>query len=211
MATSATESMSSARGAALSAPRPPAPEADEATQDLGGREEGRSKRHPVRTSLLLVLLLVVLGGGVWYGWTVTQSRYYVGATDDGTVAIFKGVPGKVAWLDLSKVYRRSDLHLADLTQSSQDTVRSGIIASSEPDAENKLLHLHDPGNMARTTPCPSAVPSTDSSSVPASPSASLTPSATTVAGPSASITPTQGGSDSQQTSTSPSPSASTSC
>jgi serine/threonine protein phosphatase PrpC len=199
MATSATESMSSARGAALAAPRPPTPESEEVTQDLSGLEEPRAKRHPLRTSLLLVLLLVILGGGVWYGWTVTQSRYYVGATDDGTVVIFKGVPGNVAWLNLHKVYRRSDLRLADLTESSQDTVRSGIIASSETDAESKLNHLRDPGNL----------PSADPPSGPAVPS--LNPSATTVTGASASTTPTQAAVDSQSPIVSPAPSASTSC
>jgi len=209
MATSATESMSSARGAALAAPRPPTPEPEDVTQDLGGREEARAKRHPLRTSLLLVALLLILGGGVWYGWSVTQSRYYVGATDDGTIAIFKGVPGKVAWLDLHKVYKTSNLHLTDLTESSQDTVRSGIIANSEPDAENKLNHLRDPGNLAHTTPCPGPVPSVDPSSGPTVPSQN--PSATTVTAASGSNTPTQAGPDSQSPSASPVPSASTSC
>src|SRR5262249_52746875 len=95
LATSADQSMSSARGAALSAPRPSAPggeDDDEADRALNGGRHAetpdRRKRHPVRTALLLVALLGVLGGGLWYAWSVTQSRYYVGATDDGTVAIF---------------------------------------------------------------------------------------------------------------------------
>src|SRR4029453_10163594 len=124
---------SSARGAALSAPRPPVPETEEeqrANAASAAREDGeRAKRHPLRTVILLVVLLGLLGGGLWYGWSVPQSRYYIGATDDGTVAIFKGVPGpKIAWIDLSKVYESSDpkLKVDDLTPAAQDSVHAGI-------------------------------------------------------------------------------------
>src|SRR5512142_1186798 len=56
MATSADQSMSSARGAALITPRPPAPET---SQPDGDRPEDsrRPQRHPVRTTLLLLVLL----------------------------------------------------------------------------------------------------------------------------------------------------------
>jgi len=85
MATSADQSMSSARGAAaLSAPRPSAPEAEDENRAVpavtGHRDDGDRRRHPVRTAVLLVVLLGVLGGGLWYAWSVTQSRFYIGAT-----------------------------------------------------------------------------------------------------------------------------------
>jgi protein phosphatase len=184
MATSANESMSSARGAALSAPRPPAPESDEGGSGGGrGRDEDpdRAKRHPVRTALLLVVLLAILGGGLWYSWSVTQSRFYVGATDDGTVAIFKGVPGKIAWLDLSKVYEKSGLRLDDLTPSAQDTVRQGIEANNAEEARRKLAELTDPNNPSRKQRCPNA-----------SASASAGATATTTASPPASGTASLG-------------------
>ena len=144
MATSADQSMSSARGAALAAPRPPVPSRGRgrARAAANARDEAaRPKRHPVRTVLLLVVLLGVLGGGLWYGWSVTQSRYYVGATDDGTVAIFKGVPGKIAWIELSKVYEPSTLKLDDLTPAAQSTVRQGIQVDSLEQAKDKLAAL----------------------------------------------------------------------
>src|SRR6185437_8856967 len=150
MATSADQSMSSARGAALVAPRPPAPEdSEEETVGLtaGGRREEddeRARRHPLRTVLILVVLLGLLGGGLWYAWSVTQSRFYIGATDDGNVAIFKGVPGKIAWLDLSKVYEKSDLRLDELTPSAQDDVKQGIEFDSADDARRSLATLTDP-------------------------------------------------------------------
>lgn len=167
MATSADQSMSSARGAALAAPRPPVPEPEEearARAVANARDEAnRPKRHPVRTVLLLVVLLGVLGGGLWYGWSVTQSRYYVGATDDGTVAIFKGVPGKIAWIELSEVYESSELKLDDLTPAAQSTVRQGIQVDSLDQAKDKLAALTDPDNPSRKQACPTDDPSADPS------------------------------------------------
>ncbi|GAA3238189.1 protein phosphatase 2C domain-containing protein [Dactylosporangium siamense] len=164
MATSADQSMSSARGAALAAPRPPVPEPEEEARNraaINARDEAaRPKRHPVRTVLLLVVLLGLLGGGLWYGWNATQSRYYVGATDDGTVAIFKGVPGKIAWIELSEVYEPSALKLDDLTPAAQGTVKQGIPADSLAEAEDKLAALNDPENPSRKQACPTGEPTT---------------------------------------------------
>ena len=54
----------------------------------------------------------MLGGGLYFGWSYTQSRYYVGATDDDQVVIFKGVQGEVIGLKLNTVYETSELTLA---------------------------------------------------------------------------------------------------
>jgi protein phosphatase len=214
MATSADQSMSSARGAALVTPRPSAPEDDreEAVSLNGGRsdrDDERARRHPLRTVLILVVLLGLLGGGLWYAWSVTQSRFYIGATDDGTVAIFKGVPGKIAWLDLSKVYEKSDLRLDDLTPSAQDDVKQGIEFDSADDARRSLATLTDPNSSARKSRCSSSpVGSTNGSPSPPVTSIppSLPPTSPTAPGsPNSSLTPS--GPDSVPVSTSPSPSA----
>jgi protein phosphatase len=161
MATSADQSMSSARGAATAPPRPAAPDTDDHTP-VGRDDDDRPRRHPVRTALLLLVLLGLLGGGLWGGWRYTQTRYYVGATSDGTVAIFQGVPGRVAWVDLSTVHERSDLHLSDLTPVAQGNIKEGILARSESDARRKLDELRDPNNPANrqhNQQCPSGSPS----------------------------------------------------
>lgn len=160
MATSADQSMSSARGAAYSRPRSASPEPAETREPDGGEwpDEDRPRRHPVRTVLLLVVLLALLGGGLWGGWKFTQTKYYVGATPDGTVAIFQGVPGKVAWLDLSSVHERSDLRLSDLTPVARDNVKQGIPFDNVSGARKKLVELQDPNNPAhqrKPQQCPS--------------------------------------------------------
>ncbi len=215
MATSADSSMSSARGAALVAPRPPAPEdSEEEAVSLSGarrddRDDERARRHPLRTVLILVVLLGLLGGGLWYAWSVTQSRFYIGATDDGNVAIFKGVPGKIAWVDLSKVYEKSDLRLDELTPSAQDDVKQGIEFDNADDARRSLATLTDPNSSARKSPCSSSpVGSTNGSPSPAAPSSppglnSTSPNAPGSSNPS--LTPT--GPDSAPMSASPTPTA----
>ena len=91
MATSADVSTPAARASALSAPRPAGPEEEPAA--------ARRRRPPAAPPAADALLLVwrcwsSLGGGVFGGWEYTQRQYYVGATDDGQVAVFRGVPGR---------------------------------------------------------------------------------------------------------------------
>ncbi|MET7393129.1 BofC C-terminal domain-containing protein [Dactylosporangium sp. NPDC005572] len=213
MATSADQSMSSARGAALAAPRPPVPDSDEeqrANAAPAGRDDSeRPRRHPVRTAILLVVLLGLLGGGLWYGWSVTQSRYYVGATDDGNVAIFKGVPGRIAWLELSTVYEASDLKVDDLTPAAQSTVRQGIPADNLDQAKQKLAALLDPSDPSRKQACPSIEPSADGSpsdQMSSAPAESPSPAVSAGASGNGSVAPTSA--DASPIMSSPTPAAS---
>ena len=135
--TVADSSSAAARAAALREPtRPPQPEG--AAYE---REEPEPRRHPVRTSVLVLLLLAVLGGGLFLGYRYTQDQYYVGATDAGQLAIFRGVPGQIAGLDLSSVNETSTARLDDLTTVAQDRVKQGIQADSRPDAQRRLAEL----------------------------------------------------------------------
>ncbi|MFI5834463.1 protein phosphatase 2C domain-containing protein [Micromonospora sp. NPDC051300] len=153
MATSADDSTPAARASALSAPRPPAPEEPADNRD---DEVDQRRRRPLRTIAMALALAVIVGGGVFGGWTYTQRQYYVGATDDGQLAVFRGVPGQVAGLDLSDVHERSGSRLDDLTLAAQERVKQGIQAKSEPDAERRLAELtsDDPANPNLKPLCP---------------------------------------------------------
>ncbi|EEP72603.1 serine/threonine phosphatase [Micromonospora sp. ATCC 39149] len=161
MATSADVSTPAARASALSAPRPPAPE--EPAED---GDDDRPKHRPLRTVAMTLALLVILGGALFGGWTYTQRQYYVGATEDGRVAVFRGVQGQIAGLDLSAVHSTSPARLDDLTLAAQEQVKQGIPARDEPDAERRLAELtsDDPLNpnlkpicQPTATPTPEAV------------------------------------------------------
>jgi PPM family protein phosphatase len=142
--TVADSSSAAARAAALQAPPRPA-QPDGAAYE---QEEPEPKRHPVRATLLVLALLAMLGGGLYLGWQYTQDQYYVGATDAGQLAIFRGVPGEIAGFDLSSVNETSSARLDDLTTVAQDRVKQGIQADDRPDAQRRLAELtsNEPSN-----------------------------------------------------------------
>ncbi|HYN94895.1 MAG TPA: PP2C family serine/threonine-protein phosphatase [Pilimelia sp.] len=163
MATAADDSTPAARASALAAPRPSAPDPADATGPTGRDDPDRPHRRPLRSALLLLLLLGLLGGGLYGGWWYTQRHYFVGATDSGRLAVFQGVPGQIAGLDLAKVHQTSDRRLDELTSVAQERVKQGIEADNETDAERTLQELlsADPDNpnlKPRCPPSPSAGP-----------------------------------------------------
>jgi protein phosphatase len=185
--TVADSSTPAARASALQSPRRPQPEPTDAYD-----REPEPKGHPVRTSLLVLTLLAVLGGGLWLGYRYTQSQYYVGATDAGQLAIFRGVPGQIAGLDLSSVNQTSTARLEDLTTVAQERVKQGIHADSQPDAQRRLAQLTDDvptnpnlkplctatstGPKASASVAPSTLPPAGKASAPASgPTTASTP------------------------------------
>jgi PPM family protein phosphatase len=179
--TVADASSAAARAAALQAPPRPAQPENAAYE----APEPEPKRHPVRTSLLLLLLLGMLGGGLFLGWRYTQDQYYVGATDSGQLAIFRGVPGEVAGFDLSSVNETSPARLDDLTTTAQERVKQGIQAESRPDAQRRLAELtsDEPSNPNLKPICvvgpstPASAPANAPSTPPVAPSAAGDPSA----------------------------------
>ncbi|MFB9234719.1 protein phosphatase 2C domain-containing protein [Plantactinospora siamensis] len=213
MATSADDSTPAARASALTPPRPASPE--QSAPPTGRDDEPERRRHrPLRTAVLLVVLLALLGGGLWGGWSYTQRQYYVGATDEGQLAVFQGIPGQVAGLDLSNVHATSATQLNDLTNAAQERVKLGIQAKSEPDAERRLAELTNddpanpnlkptcppsptapvpPGRSPRaTTPASNAVAPSGTAS-PSAPAASDTPSVLPTPDPTPSETASAGG------------------
>ena len=187
MATSADVSTPAARASALSAPRPPVPEDPAANRD----DEPERRRRPLRTVAMLVALLVILGGGLFAGWSYTQRQYYVGATEQGQLAVFRGVPGQVAGLDLSSVHSTSQAKLDDLTLAAQEQVKQGIQAKSEPDAARRLAELtsDDPANPNLKPICPPS-PTVAASASPVAPTGSpAAPTPTASRPPAGTVTP----------------------
>jgi PPM family protein phosphatase len=170
MTTSADSSTPAARASALTQPRDAVPD------ELADEAESGPRRHPVRTALILVLLAGLLAGGLWGGWKYTQSKYYVGVTDDGTIAVFQGIPGAIAGFELSTVDFVSDTNINDLTPAAQDKVRSGIPAQSQAEARDQLRTLLDPAGRNVLPYCPVRPTVTPAPQASSSPGASPDPS-----------------------------------
>jgi protein phosphatase len=196
LATSADNTMAAARASAVTAPRPPTPDAEPVNGRGRDDEDERPRRHPLRALTMAVVLLLLLAGGLYGGWYYTQSRYYVGVTEDGTVAIFRGVPGKIAGLHLSSEHSRSTTNVNDLTDVAQDAVRKGIAADNEADAQRKMNDLtKDQLKLCPPGPTPSG-PEPESSD---SPGAGLSPSASGSLDGTATLAPAPTGTDAAST------------
>jgi protein phosphatase len=173
---------------------------------LGDWAPDPKRRRWVKPVVVLAGLVVVLGGlgGGAYYWT--QQQYYV-ASDNGQVAIYKGVSGSFAGLHLSHVYSTTpQVAVSSLPTISQDRVRSSITATSLSDAQsivNTLSVLGSDCTALTTAPSQSAVPV-----VPPSPSSS--PAATGVRSPAPGSTTVKPSGSTAALSPSPSPSPSAS-
>jgi len=170
------ESTPAARASALNPPvqaSAPAPDSDPVP--VAGVAEERPPRHPIRNLAVLAVLLALLGGGLWYGWSVIQSNYYVGATEEGEIAVFRGVPGRVAGLELSSYHSGSGTDIEELTPTAQETVREGTVRADSPQEamdrmatlirENRQQPAREPVLPPPTTPGPTSPAPSPSGSV----------------------------------------------
>src|SRR4051812_19650987 len=180
--TTVADNTPASRASALQAPRSPQPQ-PQPVDDYD--REPEPKGHPVRTAVLVLALLAVLGGGLWLGYQYTQDQYYVGATDAGQLAIFRGVPGQIAGLDLSNVNETSPARLDDLTTVAQERVKQGIHADNRPDAVRRLAELTDDNpsnpNLKPLCSATSTAPSGSPSVTPSAPAASVSTAASALA------------------------------
>jgi protein phosphatase len=86
------------------------------TADDGGGDEDEftqpRRRWPLVTSILVVLVLVI-AGGLFAGYRLTQGQYYL-AKDGGQISIFRGINEKIAFISLSSVYMRTGVPVSHL-------------------------------------------------------------------------------------------------
>jgi PPM family protein phosphatase len=155
MTSSADSSTPAARASALTQPRDAAPPAAGHAPD--DDPDAGPRRRPLRTVLILLILAGLLGGGLWFGWRYTQSKYYVGVTDDGTIAVFQGIPGEIAGFNLSTVDYLSNTKIDELTPVAQEKVKEGIQAPNQSEARQQLSSLLDPNSKNVLPYCPAAV------------------------------------------------------
>jgi PPM family protein phosphatase len=93
-------------------------------------DEVRAKRHwPLVTSILAVLVVLVVGG-LFVGWRITQSQYYVD-TDGAHVIIYRGISDEIAGLHLSSVYRRTSIPATVVPTDLQLPTSPGSLAKAQ--------------------------------------------------------------------------------
>jgi protein phosphatase len=109
-----------------------------AVADWSPDPKKRRWRKPAIGLAAVVVVVGGLGGGAYY-WT--QQQYYV-ASDNGHVAIYRGVDGSIAGIHLSHVYSTTpQIAISSLPTASQNRVRDSIAATSLADAQSILQTL----------------------------------------------------------------------
>jgi serine/threonine protein phosphatase PrpC len=119
---------------------------------------GRKRRRRIRLIALgVVVALLVSAWVAGYSWT--QGQYYVGVAD-GKVAIYRGIPQTIGPLNLSSVYQRSDLRVAELPGFMQARLANAIQTDGLRDAQTRVSAVAaDLRSPAPPSPEPTATPS----------------------------------------------------
>ncbi len=143
------------RAAMLSVKRKPHAEREPDDTDPRGRARRLRRR---RALVVAVVAAILLGVGASAGWAWVQRQYYVGVDGDD-VAIFQGVSGSLAGIDLSHVHAHASLPVTTLPEFERKRVYAGIDAGSLPDARAIVDRL-------RTTVVPTPTPTPTTTNTP---------------------------------------------
>jgi protein phosphatase len=100
----------------------------------------RSALRPV-LSLVLIVAVLAIGGYIFFRYVIVANSYFVGATDDGTVAIYQGLPEDVAGINFAEEQQVTAVRVEDLPTFLQEDVENGIEADSLDDAEQTVANL----------------------------------------------------------------------
>ncbi|HWH27726.1 MAG TPA: protein phosphatase 2C domain-containing protein [Mycobacteriales bacterium] len=152
----AGESAAARARAARPAPEP-VDDADAAPQPAPAARTGRPRRRG-RWVLAGLLVLALLAAAALGGWAYLRSQYYVGVDDD-VVAVFRGLDGTLAGLDLHSLEQRTDLPLDRLNEVNRTRVEGGIVAEDRAEAEAIVERLEASAlPECEPTPSPTCVP-----------------------------------------------------
>jgi protein phosphatase len=107
------------------------------------RRRRRRPRVPVGPILVLFLVACVVLGAYY----ASQSVYFVGASDDGFVTVYRGVPYDLpAGVDLYSVNYESGVPVDELTPAQEKTVTEHAVRSKD-DAQDLVKQL-ETGELA---------------------------------------------------------------
>ncbi|MHA7262991.1 PP2C family protein-serine/threonine phosphatase [Arthrobacter sp. TMN-37] len=178
-------------------------QAPESTPDEAPPRRVRRWLGPAFVALGVLILLAVLG----FGYTWTQTRFYV-AADGDRVAVYNGVPQTLGPIQLSHVYERTTIPVSNLPEFRRSQLESGLPASDLREAERIIDDLRGelravgcapaPQGSASPEPEPTARPSASPAPSPtASPSAGATASPGSQPAPTGTASPGAGAVDAQ--------------
>jgi protein phosphatase len=114
------------------------PESEEYLDLILRQTRSRVRVLRIRQLIALVLGVIALAGGLFAAYSYTQTRYYIGESSSGHVAIFKGIHESFGTLRFSEIYKETSTTVNTLSLLQQDQVRRTISADSLTDAYLKF-------------------------------------------------------------------------
>ncbi|CAN5889845.1 protein phosphatase 2C domain-containing protein [soil metagenome] len=129
---------STGRVQTMSASRPPSPGPSAIrSSSTSSPQRSRGKSHVLAW---IAVVVVVLGAAAFLARMSIKGSWYVGV-DDGRVAIFNGVPGSLAGVELGELKNRTELESSTLPELYQGRLEEGIKANSRTDARAIIADL----------------------------------------------------------------------
>lgn len=104
------------------------PQSDDYFDELIEEDERRARRRRLTWMIGLAVLVVAIVLAVLFGYQWTQSRFFVGSSPAGKVAIYQGVQQNLGPIVLSHVYEESDVPVKSLPQYDKQLVQQTINA-----------------------------------------------------------------------------------
>jgi serine/threonine protein phosphatase PrpC len=114
------------------------PESEQYLELILSQTKSRVRLHRFRQMLAALLALLIVCGALFAAYSYTQTRFYIGESSTGKVAIFKGIHESFGSLKFSELYKETSTNVKDLTLLQQDEVRRTISADNLVDAYIKF-------------------------------------------------------------------------
>jgi serine/threonine protein phosphatase PrpC len=121
------------------------PESEDYLDELIQEDRARQRRRRATWLVSIVIVVLAVASGCIVGYNWTQSHYYVG-DDHGYVAIYRGVQQDIGPIQLSSLYEKTSIALADLPAFNRGQVESTISANNLTLAKDIVERLSNARN-----------------------------------------------------------------
>ncbi|WP_348789585.1 PP2C family serine/threonine-protein phosphatase [Leifsonia sp. NPDC080035] len=119
------------------------PQSEDYLDELIEEDERRARRRRLTWMIGLAAVVVAIVLAVLFGYQWTQSRFFVGESPAGKVAIFQGVQQNLGPIVLSHVYEESDVTVKSLPAYDKQLVQGTINADDLAAAQAIVDQLSD--------------------------------------------------------------------
>lgn len=106
--------------------------------DAEGLGQQKRRRVAIRTKItiafVLLLLAAIIAGAAWGGYTYLHNTAYLAATENGMVAVYRGVPGNVLGFSYSELVEETNVPVAKLSPSAAARISENMRVNSVDEA-----------------------------------------------------------------------------